>query len=191
MFTKHTNSAACDLSDFLRHLLSRSARVAVIILAVLLLNHPLAQAQFDSASVLGTISDPSGANVSGATVKLSDLAKGVSATQLTDKNGNYEFTNVLIGEYTIAVTAPGFQTSTTDRFTVTVGARQRVSLALKLGGNTESVTVSGAASELETDTSDRGETVQAREMVNLPLNGRSYADLSTLVPGVRDRKSVV
>jgi hypothetical protein len=186
MFTKHTNSAACDLSDFFRHLVSRSARVAVIILAILLLNHPLAQAQFDSASVLGTISDPSGANVSGATVKLSDLAKGVSATQLTDKNGNYEFTNVLIGEYTIAVTAPGFQTTTTDRFTVTVGARQRVSLALKLGGNTESVTVSGAASELETDTSDRGETVQAREMVNLPLNGRSYADLSTLVPGVRE-----
>jgi hypothetical protein len=54
-----------------------------------------------------------------------------------------------------------------------VGARQRVSLALKLGGNTQTVTVSGAASQLETDTSDRGETVQSRETVNLPLNGRS------------------
>jgi hypothetical protein len=66
-----------------------------------------------------------------------------------------------------------------------VGARQRVSLALKLGGNTQTVSVSGAASQFETDTSDRGETVQSRETVSLPLNGRSYADLSTLVPAVR------
>jgi len=155
-------------------------------LAILLLNHPLAQAQFDSASVLGTISDPTGASVSGATVQLLDLAKGVTVTRQTDGNGNYEFTNVLIGEYSITVAASGFQTTTTDRFSVTVGARQRVSLALKLGGSTQTVTISGAASELETDTSDRGETVQAREAVNLPLNGRSYADLSTLVPGVRE-----
>ena len=141
--------------------------------------------QFDSASVLGTIKDPSGATVPSATVQLLNLAKGITATRQTDGNGDYEFTNVQPGDYSITVTAPGFEKAQTDRFTVTVGARQRVALALKLGADAQSVMVSGAATQLETDTSDRGETVQSREIVNLPLNGRSYADLSTLVPGVR------
>jgi len=144
-----------------------------------------AHAQFDSASVLGTIHDPTGANVADATVELRDLAKGVTATRRTDGNGDYEFPNVQPGDYTVTVAAPGFETSTTDRFTVNVGARQRVDLALKLGAAADSVTVSGAASQLETDSSDRGETVQPAEAVTLPLNGRSYADLSALVPGVR------
>jgi hypothetical protein len=141
--------------------------------------------QFDSASVLGTIKDPSGAAIPSATVQLLNIAKGITATRQTDGNGDYEFTNVQPGDYSITVTAPGFEKAETDRFTVTVGARQRVALVLKVGAEAQSVVVSGAASQLETDTSDRGETVQSREIVNLPLNGRSYADLSTLVPGVR------
>lgn len=144
-----------------------------------------ARAQFDTASVLGTVHDPGGAAVPAAAVTLTDVAKGVQVMRQTDGSGNYEFSNVQAGEYLLQVTAAGFQNTKTDRFTVTVGARQRVDVAMKVGTNTETVTVSGAASLLETDTSDRGETVQHREAVNLPLNGRSYADLSTLVPGVR------
>lgn len=141
--------------------------------------------QFDTASVLGSIKDPNGAAVPSASVTLNNLAKGISSTRTTDANGDYEFSNVLPGEYSLTASASGFQTSQTEHFTVTVGARQRVGLILKLGGDTETVTVSGAASLLETDTSDRGETIQSREAVTLPLNGRSYADLSILVPGVR------
>ncbi|WP_236657338.1 carboxypeptidase-like regulatory domain-containing protein [Acidisarcina polymorpha] len=161
------------------------ASAALVLFAIVQAIHPLAYAQFDSASVLGSITDPNGASVPSATVQLEDSGKGVVVTRATDANGNYEFTNVLPGDYAITVSAPGFETSKTDHFTVTVGARQRVSLTLKLGGDAQTVTVSGAASQLETDTSDRGETVQAQEAVTLPLNGRSYADLSTLVPGVR------
>jgi hypothetical protein len=141
--------------------------------------------QFDSASVLGTIKDPSGAAIPSATVQLLNTAKGITTARETDGNGDYEFTNVQPGDYSITVSAPGFEKAETDRFTVTVGARQRVALVLKVGAEAQSVVVSGAASQLETDTSDRGVTVQSREIVNLPLNGRSYADLSTLVPGVR------
>jgi hypothetical protein len=144
-----------------------------------------ASAQFDSAAVLGTIKDPTAASVSSATVELKSIAKGVTLTRQTDASGNFEFSNVQPGEFTLTVSASGFQTSTTSPFVVNIGARQRIDLSLKLGANTESVTISGAASLLETDSSDRGETVQSREIVNLPLNGRSYADLSTLVPGVR------
>jgi Carboxypeptidase regulatory-like domain len=157
-----------------------------ILLAIFLIATPLARAQFDTASVLGAIKDESGAAIPSASVTLLSPAKGVSVVRDTDGNGNYEFTNVQPGEYSITVTAANFEKASTDPFTVTVGARQRVDLALKVGADTQTVSVSGAASLLETDTSDRGETVNSREAVNLPLNGRAYADLSTLVPGVRE-----
>ncbi|QHN05105.1 hypothetical protein FTO74_18450 [Granulicella sp. WH15] len=144
-----------------------------------------ARAQFDSGAVLGNIKDPSGATLSSATVELLNVAKGVKVVHQTDAGGSYEFDSVQPGEYSISVTAPGFQVSRTDNFTVNVGARQRVDLALQLGAATETVNVSGAAAQLETETSDRGETVQGAQAVVLPLNGRSYADLAQLVPGVR------
>jgi hypothetical protein len=186
MSSNHVYSGHPNLPGFFPHLFLKFPRAIAALVAMLLLSQLFAHAQFDTASVLGTINDQTGASVPSATVQLSDLAKGVTVTRQTDGQGDYEFTNVLPGDYSITVSAPGFETSKTDRFTVTVGARQRVSLALKLGGNTQTVNVSGAASQLETDTSDRGETVGTREAVNLPLNGRSYADLSTLVPGVRE-----
>jgi hypothetical protein len=142
-------------------------------------------AQFDSAEVLGTVKDPSGAVVPGATVLLTNPAKGVKVTLQAGADGSYDFINVQPGDYTVTVQAPGFSSSVTDRFTVEVGARQRVDIGLKLGANTDTITVSGAASQLETETSDRGQTIQAVEAVTLPLNGRAYADLSKLVPGVR------
>ncbi len=149
-----------------------------------------AAAQFDSGAVLGNIKDPTGATIPTATVQLLNVAKGVTLTHKTDATGGYEFDNIQPGEYKMTVTAPGFEVSNTDAFTVNVGARQRVDLALKLGAASDSVTVSGAASELETDTSDRGETVQGVEAVALPLNGRSYADLSQLVPAFADPRSI-
>ena len=163
----------------------RFASRYAILIVLLFLSTMLAHAQFDTAEVLGNIKDPNGASIPRATVVLIDPAKGIKVSRQTDASGNYEFTNVQAGEYTLNVMADGFETSVTDRFTVNVGSRQRVDVGLKLGANSESVTVSGAASQLETDTSDRGETVQATQAVTLPLNGRAYADLSKLVPGVR------
>src|SRR5271154_1276459 len=162
-----------------KSLLSGARVLCCALVTFLLLAAAPVKAQFDSASVLGAIKDPSGASIGSASVTLLSPAKGIGTTRQTDSNGNYEFTNVQPGEYTISVKAAGFESSDTDRFTVTVGARQRVDLALKVGTESQTVTVTSAASLLETDTSDRGETIQAREAVNLPLNGRSYADLST------------
>jgi hypothetical protein len=127
---------------------------------------------------------PRGASIPSAFVVLFNPAKGISTSRQTDASGSYEFPNVQAGQYTVSVTAAGFTNSVTDPFTVNVGARQRVDLALRLGQDTQSVTVSGAASQLETDTSARGETIQGTEAVALPLNGRAYADLAQLVPGV-------
>src|ERR1700679_3273854 len=87
-----------------RRILFKAAAVLCITFCVALLGGRAAQAQFDSASVLGTISDPSGASVGAASVVLLDVAKGVTTTRQTDANGNYEFPNVQPGDYSITVT---------------------------------------------------------------------------------------
>jgi len=123
--------------------------------------------------------------VTGSKVTLSNLSNGIQQTATTDNNGNYQFPNVRIGEYTVKAEKQGFKAATASRFTVTVNAKQRVDLALEVGATTETVMVNGAAEILETDTSDRGEVIGSHETTNLPLNGRSYADLTLLVPGAR------
>jgi len=141
--------------------------------------------QFETASVLGYIRDGSGAIVQGATVTLTNQETKAQVTAKSDAQGAYQFTDVKIGQYQVSATATGFDTSTTQNFTVTVNARQRVDLSMKIGSASESVTVDSAASLLETDNSERGQVIGTREVENLPLNGRAYADLAALVPGVR------
>jgi hypothetical protein len=160
-------------------------RPILLILGLFLAIALQAVAQYDSASVLGTLHDHSGAALGKGSVVLTNKATGIQQTQLSNEEGNFEFGSVKPGDYTLSAERDGFKTARTDTFTVTVGARQRVDLVLEVGGATDTVTVSGAAEVLETDSSDRGEVVGPQEMVGLPLNGRSYADLALLVPGVR------
>jgi Carboxypeptidase regulatory-like domain/TonB dependent receptor/TonB-dependent Receptor Plug Domain len=162
-------------------------RILFAILAVcLFVVSPLSiYAQFETASVLGYVHDTSGAVVSGATVSLINQDTKAQVTVQTNAQGAYEFTDVKIGQYQVTAQGSGFDTSTTQTFTVTVNARQRVDVSLKIGSNTETVTVNAAAALLETDSSERGQVIGTREVENLPLNGRAYADLAALVPGVR------
>ena len=145
-----------------------------------------ALAQFETASVLGYVRDASGAVIPNATVTLTNQETKAQVVSKTNEQGAYQFTDVKIGQYQVAAQATGFDSATTQNFTVAVNARQRVDLAMKAGSNTETVTVdANAASLLETDNSERGQVIGTREVENLPLNGRAYADLAALVPGVR------
>lgn len=143
-------------------------------------------AQFDSATVLGTIRDSGGAAMPGVTVSLKNIDTGLSVTAQTDGDGNFQFTNVRIGNYRVSAEKQGFSTAVAERVNVTVNARQRVDLAMQPGAVTESVVITDAAQLLETDSSVRGQVVQREQIVNLPLNGRSYANLALLTPGVRE-----
>lgn len=144
-----------------------------------------AQAQFETATVLGTIRDVNGAVLPNATVTLRNLATGTVATTTSDSEGNYQFVNVRIGVYKVSAELPGFATAVADNITVTVNARQRVDLEMRAGQVTETVIVTAAAPLLETESSDRGQVISREQIVNLPLNGRAYADLALLAPGVR------
>ncbi len=153
--------------------------VCLVVLAV------PAMAQFETALVLGYVRDASGSVVPNATVSLINEETKVTVTVKTSAQGAYEFTDVKIGHYEVTASAPGFDTSSTPDFQVQVNAHQRVDVALKVGSASEVVDVSAGAALLETDSSEQGQVIGTREIENLPLNGRAYADLAALVPGVR------
>jgi Carboxypeptidase regulatory-like domain/TonB-dependent Receptor Plug Domain/TonB dependent receptor len=156
-----------------------------MMVCLLVLSSSPVYAQFETASVLGYVRDGSGAFIPGATVSLVNQETKSLVTAKTDAKGAYEFTDVKIGQYTVTAHADGFDVSTTQAFAVTVNARQRVDLSMKIGSTNETVTVGSAADLLQTDSSERGQVIGTREAENLPLNGRAYADLAALVPGVR------
>ncbi len=158
-------------------------RLAMVVL--LLLPALRCYGQFESASVLGYVRDSTSAAIPNSTVTLTNVATSIKQTATTDAEGRYEFSSVAIGRYQVATEATGFQRTETEPFTLTTAARQRVDVTLKPGSLSESVTVSAAPSVLETETSSRGQVIGTREIENLPLNGRSYADLALLAPGVR------
>ncbi len=143
----------------------------------------LAAAQFESAEVLGSISDPSGGPVAGAAVSLKNLGTGIEVKTTTDANGSYTFFDVKVGRYTVTVEHAGFSKAEATDFAVNVGTRQRVDLALKLGAVSEVVEVKGAAAELITDSSEHSQVINSRQIVELPLNGRNYSDLALLATG--------
>src|SRR4051812_27617842 len=140
--------------------------------------------QFESGTILGTVRDASGGSVPNATVTLEGVRTGLSFQTKTDNDGSYQFVNQRLGTYRVRAEAQGFQTATAENFDLNVNARQRVDLTLQVGSTTQNVTVEAAAALLETDTSSRGQLINPKQIVGLPLNGRSYADLTLLVPGV-------
>ena len=156
--------------------------LSIFVFAILVVQ-PL-YSQFETASVLGYVRDSSGAFVQNATVTLTNTGTQTSITVQTGAQGSYQFTDVKVGQYQVAANAAGFGVSTSQIFTVTVNAHQRVDVAVGINAQ-DVVTVSAAAAILETDSSERGQVIGTREVENLPLNGRAYADLAALVPGVR------
>src|SRR5271157_3723233 len=136
--------------------------------------------QFDTAEVLGTVRDATGAAVPKANVTLTNMDTGIQAKTATDDNGNYDFFNIRVGRYSVVVEHEGFSKATASDVAVSVNARQRVDLAMAVGAITQTVEVVGAAAALQTDSSEHGQVFNSSAVVELPLNGRNYADLALL-----------
>jgi hypothetical protein len=140
--------------------------------------------QAATGEVLGTVIDASKSPVSKATVTLLNQDTGIEAKTTTSESGNYDFFNVQVGRYTVSVEATGFSKFETKDVRVDVGARQRVDANLTVGAVSESVEVSGAAAVLDTDSSEHSQLINTAQIVELPLNGRNYADLALLSTNV-------
>jgi hypothetical protein len=144
----------------------------------------LLYAQFENAEVLGTVRDASGGAVPKAAVTLTNQETGIKVQTNTDENGNFDFFNVKVGRYTLAVEHAGFAKASTSDIPVNVGARQRVDMAMQVGAVTETVEVAGVSAALQTDSSEHGQVVGTLAVVELPLNGRNYSDLALLATNV-------
>ena len=163
-----------------------TSRLFVILVALVALGLPgPALAQFETAAVVGTVRDGSGAVVADARVTLTSLDTGVSSERTSDAAGNFEFFNVRIGRYVVTADKAGFSVAVVDNVQVTVGARLRVDVAMAVGQVTEKVEVKASAVQLQTDSSDRGQVISGEVTRALPLNGREYSQLALLSPGVR------
>jgi len=140
--------------------------------------------QFDSGSVLGTVSDVSQSPLPAASISLEEIRKGVKLNVRSSNSGAYEFLSIPIGRYKILVEQPGFRSQSSPEFEVTIGARQRVDFKLELESVQSSVQVTADVSVLQTDTSDRGQTIAAAQIRELPLAGRAYSELIYLSTGI-------
>ncbi|BDC50296.1 hypothetical protein F183_A26120 [Bryobacterales bacterium F-183] len=140
--------------------------------------------------MLGTVKDPSGASVSGATVKLTNTAENTSREMAADASGAFEFQNVKAGPYTVAVTANGFRTFTATQLQLVARQTLRVDATLQVGSVTEVVEVSTSAGVIATDSPAISSNLTPEKVLNLPSNVRGsgstspYALLQAL-PGVQ------
>jgi hypothetical protein len=146
---------------------------------------PYAHAQYENGSMTGTIRDSSGAPIAGALVKITNKATSASTQTTTNDSGDYDAPSLRVGVYDIAASAPGFSGAVAQSITVSVGARQHIDLTLNAGSTTTSVEVTDVALQLETETSQRDQTVTQYQSEALPLVSRNYSDLLGLVTGVR------
>jgi hypothetical protein len=144
-----------------------------------------AMAQFETATIVGTVRDTSGAVVPGTTVTLTNTATAVASQRTTAADGSYEFFTVKDGIYVVTAEKPGFSIALVDNIQVQVGARLRVDLQLPVGQVSERVEVTASAPLLETESSQRGQVIGATQVTALPLNGREYSSLALLTTGVR------
>ena len=164
--------------------LSRTIAAGLILAVVIALSVMPLAAQVDSGSITGTVSDPSGAVVSGAKVTLTNQDTSATLSVTTSSDGLYNFTPVRIGNYTLTATAQGFQTTSQKNITVNVGSAVLVNMSLKTGQVTETVEVTTSAPVLETQNASVGQVVNSKSVNDLPLNGRNFTFLAQLAAGV-------
>src|SRR5213594_36997 len=167
-----------------RFLMRRDSKIALALLLYFVLN-PLTLRADVTGTILGTVTDPSGATVPGTKVTLSNAGTGFNHQTITDSTGFYQFLSVPVGEnYAVDVEVSGFRKSTQTGIKLLVNQRYRADFQLVVGEITQSVQVSANAVQVESTSTQLGDVIEDRKMTNLPLNGRSYIDLLGLQAGV-------
>src|SRR5713101_4387155 len=162
-------------------------RVVVLLLAVLafVLSCAIgARAQVTTADVRGTIMDEQGAAVAGADVTITSSNTGYTRSMKSASDGSYSFTELPLGTYRIHVTHAGFKTETQTGVVLHVNDSLVLNVGLKVGAISESVTVEASHIADETTSGELSGLIQASQVEELPLNGRNFMQLVTLVPGV-------
>jgi len=163
---------------------TRSHACMGFFLAVALATGSSAGGQVAGGTILGAVTDQTGAVIANAQVTVTNTRTGVVRTAATNGDGFYTVPNLLPGDYTVSSTATGFAETVEHGVTLTVGAQQLVNLGMRLGVSTDRVEVSDAPPTVDLASSTISSVVGATTIRELPLNGRDWTQLATLQPGV-------
>ena len=136
------------------------------------------------ANTRGSVTDEQGAGVAGAQVTMTNQDTAYSRSQKSDSGGNYVFSSLPIGRYSLSVAAQGFKTFTERDIVLHVNDNLNFDAQLRVGAVTETVEVSASPTQVELTSAELSSTITGEQATQLPLNGRSFAQLLTLVPGV-------
>src|SRR5438552_16287098 len=157
--------------------------VLITTLVVLLFSLAIfAQANF--GRILGSVKDPTGAVLPGASISIIDTQRGLARTVTTDEAGLYNAPTLIPGTYTVRVEFPGFKTLDRGNVVVEVGSEIRVDLTIEPGQQSETVTVNEAIPLIDTTTASLGGVLPNAAINDMPLNGRNYQNLLNLIQGV-------
>lgn len=162
---------------------AKALQVLATALAVLLLCVP-AFSQGSAGRIVGTITDSNGGAISGATVIITDVARGNSRTLTSDDTGVYSAPNLLPGQYKVRAEFKGFKAIERQNITIEVAQELRVDLSLQPGEQAQTITVTEEIPLVETTNAELGGTIQSAVINDLPLNGRNFENLLALRPGV-------
>ncbi len=156
-----------------------------LLVVFILLSATLLVGQTFRGTILGSVTDPSGAVVAGATVKVKNLGTGLERTTVTSADGSYRVPELPIGSYSVTVLQAGFETAVTNNVEVNVATERHVDAQLKTGQVTQTVEVSGGGvAQIETTSNDLGGVLTSKGVEDLAINGRDYTKLIFLNPGV-------
>jgi len=142
-------------------------------------------AQNDRASITGRVTDPSGASVAAASVKVTNVNTGATFDASTNDDGRFVVPSILqVGLYKVEALKAGFKTAVSGNIDLRIGDVREVNLTLQVGATTEQVTVTSEAPLLNTETSSNGSVIEGRQITELPLRDRNFTNLALLTPGV-------
>ncbi len=164
--------------------MKRHISVWVLVLVFFGISSSQLQAQGGKGSISGRVVDSSGGVVPGAKITARNTGTDATRTVTVDDQGRYTVLDLDIGTYDIGAEAAGFKKFIHSGVVINVGAALTVDIALEVGASEQSVTVTGEITQVQTGSSEMGGLVEPKQIANLPLNGRDYTQLLTLVPGV-------
>jgi hypothetical protein len=164
---------------------SLAARLRHVITAVtvVLLGSALASAQFDTGTITGLVTDPTGAAVAHASITIINVGTSFKKTLRTDGGGNFTASALPSGSYVVSATESNFAEAKSQPIVLNVGATVQVNLALTVEAIHETVEITGTTTSVDTGSSTSGTTLNATQVSNLPINGRDVMDFLEIAPG--------
>src|SRR5437879_8857898 len=163
--------------------LAAISRRLIMVVSSILLASTLAHAQFDSGTIAGLVTDPSGAAIANATVTVTNVATSYKKVLQTDAGGSFSASAIPSGNYIVSAAASNFAEAKSPTISLNVGATVQVNLTLTVQAIQERIEITGTATTVDTSSSTAGTTLNSNQISNLPINGRDVMDFLEIAPG--------